>query len=158
MNERSTHNTMFRGVHAISMDSKGRMAIPARFREPLMAACQGELVLTIDTEELCLLLYPLNEWEMIQQKIEALPSYNRQVRRIQRLLIGHATDLEMDANGRILVPGPLRDHAALDKRLVLLGQGKKFEVWSEQRWQDRRDAYLQDDAQDLPEALLELSL
>jgi MraZ protein len=158
MNERSTHNTMFRGVHAISMDSKGRMAIPARFREPLMAACQGELVLTIDTEELCLLLYPLTEWEIIQQKIEALPSYNRQVRRIQRLLIGHATDLEMDSSGRILVPGPLRDHAALDKRLVLLGQGNKFEIWSEQRWQERRDAYLQDDAQDLPEALLELSL
>ena len=158
MNDRSAHNTMFRGVHAISMDSKGRMAIPARFREPLMAVCQGELVLTIDTEELCLLLYPLNEWEVIQQKIEALPSYNRQVRRIQRLLIGHATDLEMDSNGRILVPGPLREHAALDKRLVLLGQGKKFEVWSEQRWQQRRDAYLQDDAQDLPEALLELSL
>ncbi|MCH8551326.1 MAG: division/cell wall cluster transcriptional repressor MraZ [Natronospirillum sp.] len=149
---------MLRGVHALSMDSKGRMAIPSRFRDAITQACQGELVLTIDTEELCLLLYPLNEWEVIQQKIEALPSYNRAVRRIQRLLIGHATDIEMDGNGRILVPGPLRDHARLDKKVVLLGQGNKFEVWDEQYWQERRDAYLQDDAMDIPEAMQELSL
>ncbi|TGG92962.1 division/cell wall cluster transcriptional repressor MraZ [Natronospirillum operosum] len=149
---------MLRGVHSLSMDSKGRMAIPSRFRDAISEVCQGELVLTIDTEELCLLLYPLNEWEIIQQKIEALPSYNRAVRRIQRLLIGHATDIEMDGNGRILVPGPLREHARLDKKIVLLGQGNKFEVWDETYWQERRDAYLQDDAMDVPEALLELSL
>lgn len=149
---------MLRGVHALSMDSKGRMAIPSRFRDMLTAACRGELVLTIDTEELCLLLYPLTEWEVIQQKLEALPGYNKQVRRIQRLLIGHATDIEMDGAGRILVPGPLRDHAKLDKKIILLGQGNKFELWDEQSWQDRRDAYLADDSEDVPDALMELSL
>lgn len=149
---------MLRGVHSLSMDSKGRMAIPSRFRDALIDACKGELVLTIDTEELCLLLYPLREWEVIQQKIESLPSYNKAVRRIQRLLIGHAADIEMDGAGRILVPGPLRDHARLDKRVVLLGQGNKFEVWDEEYWQQRRDDYLQDDNLDIPEALQELSL
>lgn len=150
---------MLRGVHALSMDAKGRMAIPSRFRDPLEAACDSKLVLTIDTEELCLLVYPLPEWEIIQQKIDALPSYNRAVRRIQRLLIGHATDLEMDGAGRVLVPGPLREHARLDRRVVLLGQGNKFELWDEGLWQQRRDAYLDGhDAEDVPEALLELSL
>ncbi len=149
---------MLRGVHSLSMDSKGRMAIPSRFRDALIDACKGELVLTIDTEELCLLLYPLREWEVIQQKIESLPSYNKAVRRIQRLLIGHAADIEMDGAGRILVPGPLREHARLDKRVVLLGQGNKFEVWDEEYWQQRRDDYLQDDDLDIPEALQELSL
>ena len=149
---------MLRGVHSLSMDSKGRMAIPSRFRDALIDACKAELVLTIDTEELCLLLYPLREWEVIQQKIESLPSYNKAVRRIQRLLIGHAADIEMDGAGRILVPGPLREHARLDKRVVLLGQGNKFEVWDEEYWQQRRDDYLQDDDLDIPEALQELSL
>ncbi len=150
---------MLRGVHALSMDAKGRMAIPSRFRDPLEAACNSKLVLTIDTEELCLLLYPLPEWEIIQQKIDALPSYNRAVRRIQRLLIGHATDLEMDGAGRVLVPGPLREHARLDRRVILLGQGNKFELWDEGLWQQRRDAYLDGhDAEDVPDALLELSL
>ena len=149
---------MLRGVHALSMDSKGRMAIPSRFRDTLVSASQGELVLTIDTEERCLLLYPLSEWELIQQKIESLPSYNKAVRRIQRLLIGHATDIEMDSSGRVLVPGPLREHARLGKKVVLLGQGNKFEVWDESYWQQRRDDYLDDEDLDVPEALQELSL
>lgn len=149
---------MLRGVHALSMDSKGRMAIPSRFRDALASVCDGELVLTIDTEERCLLLYPLQEWETIQQKIESLPSYNKAVRRLQRLLIGHATDIEMDGAGRILVPGPLREHARLGKRVILLGQGNKFEVWDEDYWQQRRDDYLDDDDLDIPEALQELSL
>ncbi len=149
---------MLRGVHALSMDSKGRMAIPSRFRDALSSVCEGELVLTIDTEERCLLLYPLQEWETIQQKIESLPSYNKAVRRLQRLLIGHATDIEMDGSGRILVPGPLREHARLGKKVILLGQGNKFEVWDEDYWQQRRDDYLDDEDLDVPEALQELSL
>lgn len=157
--ERSDDGIMLRGVHSLSMDAKGRMAIPSRFRDVLQDACESKLVLTIDTEELCLLLYPLPEWEKIQQKIDALPSYNRAVRRIQRLLIGHATDLDMDSAGRVLVPGPLREHARLERRIVLLGQGNKFEIWDEAYWQQRRDAYLEgDDGDEVPEALMELSL
>jgi len=151
---------MFRGINPINMDAKGRMAIPSRYREQLNAHCAGHMVATIDTESRCLLLYPVNEWEKIQQKIEALPSYDKNARRIQRLLLGHATDIDMDANGRLLISGPLRAYAQLDKKIVLLGQGKKFEVWSEELWHQTRDEYLQqsDDEIELPVDLQSLSL
>ncbi|EAR59726.1 division/cell wall cluster transcriptional repressor MraZ [Neptuniibacter caesariensis] len=151
---------MFRGVNQINLDAKGRMAIPARYREKIAECCDGQLVATIDTEERCLLLYPLEEWEEIQAKIESLPSFNPQARRIQRLLIGHATDLDMDGNGRLLLPAPLREYAELDKKIVLLGQGQKFEIWSESRWLSTREEYLQEveGGMDMPEELQNLSL
>lgn len=151
---------MFRGVNPINLDAKGRMAIPARYREQITGCCDGSLVATIDTEARCLLLYPLPEWEEIQAKIEALPSFNPAARRIQRLLIGHATDLDMDSNGRLLLPAPLREYAMLEKRVVLLGQGRKFEIWSEEQWLDTRDEYLQevDSGNELPDEMQSLSL
>lgn len=151
---------MFRGVNQINLDAKGRMAIPARYRDKIMGCCAGQLVATIDTEERCLLLYPLEEWEVIQEKIESLPSFNPAARRIQRLLIGHATDLEMDANGRLLLPAPLREYAELDKKVVLLGQGQKFEIWSESRWMNTREEYLQEvsSGMEMPAELQNLSL
>src|SRR3989344_9310131 len=102
---------MFRGLTAIQVDDKGRMAIPARYREVLEEEARGYLVVTIDTEERCLLLYPYAQWELIEEKLEALPSYNHSSRRIQRLLIGHATELEIDRQGRILLPLLLREYA-----------------------------------------------
>jgi len=151
---------MFRGVNQINLDAKGRMAIPARYREAITTCCSGQLVATIDTEERCLLLYPLKEWQVIQEKIESLPSFNPAARRIQRLLIGHATDIEMDGNGRLLLPGPLREYAELDKKIVLLGQGQKFEIWSESRWLETRDEYLDEvnAGAQIPEELQNLSL
>ncbi len=151
---------MFRGVNAINLDAKGRMAIPTRYREVLKDCCAGSLVATIDTDELCLLIYPLDEWEAIQAKIEALPSFHPMTRRIQRLLIGHATDVDMDTNGRVLVPPLLRDYAGLEKRCILLGQGKKFELWDENRWSQRRDDYLQEASKsgEIPVELQSLSL
>jgi len=151
---------MFRGINPINLDAKGRMAIPSRYREPLSVHCAGELVVTIDTESRCLLLYPIHEWEEIQQKIEALPSFDKNARRIQRLLLGHATDVEMDANGRLLLSAPLREYAQLEKKIVLLGQGKKFEIWSETLWQQTRDEYLQmgEEETPLPVDLQSLSL
>lgn len=151
---------MFRGVNAINLDAKGRLAIPARYRQLLQAHCQGCLVATIDTDEACLLIYPLNEWEEIQQKIEALPSFHPMTRRIQRLLIGHATDLEMDASGRILVPPLLRDYAGLEKHCILLGQGKKFELWNASTWDACRHQYLLEASAcgEKPEGLQSLSL
>lgn len=95
---------MFRGVNVINLDTKWRLAIPARYRQVLLDRCDGAVVVTIDTDEPCLLIYPLEEWELIQQKIEALPSFHPMARRIQRLLIGHAADVELDRNGRILIP------------------------------------------------------
>lgn len=147
---------MFRGITAIQLDIKGRMAMPARYREQLLAK-STRLILTIDTESPCLLLYPFNEWEMIERKIEELPSFNGATRRIQRLLIGHATELEMDSSGRILLPPLLRDYAMLDKRIILVGQGKKFELWDEQKWAD----WLAEESEktaDLPTELQSVSL
>lgn len=151
---------MFRGLHTINLDAKGRLAIPTKYREPLAELCGARLVATIDTEERCLLVYPINEWEEIQKKIEALPSFNPVARRIQRLLIGHATDLELDGSGRVLLPQPLREYAGLEKESVLVGQGKKLELWSKAQWEGRRDDYLDMVSQpdQLPEELQSLSL
>lgn len=133
---------MFRGINAVNLDAKGRMAMPVRYRTQLQEEAQGQLVITIDTEEKCLLLYPLPMWEEIEKKIEALPSFNQITRRIQRLLIGHATEMELDGNGRILVPPLLREYAKLDKRVILVGQGKKFEIWDEKLWNGDRENWL----------------
>lgn len=116
--------------------------MPTRYRERLQRECHGTVVLTIDTEERCLLLYPQMEWEEIEKKIAALPSFNPAARRIQRLLIGHATDAEMDSHGRILLPSLLRDYAELQKHAILVGQGKKFELWDETHWNESRLKWL----------------
>ena len=118
------------------------MAVPTRFREAVLASSEGAVVLTIDTREKCLLMYPLPEWEVVQDKLEGLSNIAAQARLLQRLLIGHATDLDLDAQGRVLLPAMLREYAGLEKRLVLVGQGNKIEVWSEQQWQSQLDAWL----------------
>ena len=151
---------MFRGLSAINLDSKGRLALPSRYRERLDDS-EGPLVLTIDTETTCLLLYPLEEWEIIERKLEALPSFNQAARRIQRLLIGHATEIEIDGSHRVLLPPLLREYAQLDKRVMLVGQGKKFEIWAEALWIDQRERWLQtevDGSDNLPSELQHLSL
>lgn len=109
-----------------------------------MVACDGNIVVTIDTAEKCLLLYPLNEWEIVQRKLEALPNMAERTRRIQRILIGHATDIEIDGQGRILLPAMLRDFAGFEKKLVLVGQGNKLEIWAAAHWQARMDDWLSD--------------
>ena len=135
---------MFRGVNAINIDDKGRMAIPTRYRDRLKVEASGQLIVTIDTSMRCLLLYPLPDWETIEKKVEALPSFNPEARRIQRLLIGHATEVEMDGHGRVLIAPPLRDYANLQKAVMLVGQGKKFEIWDETSWQDTREQWIKE--------------
>ena len=150
---------MFRGVNNINIDAKGRIAIPIRYREQLISHCGGEMVVTIETEERCLLIYPQPDWDDIQRKVEALPSFNVAARRVQRLLIGHATDIQMDNSGRLLLTNPLRDYAQLDKKCVLLGQGRKLELLDENAWLVRRDSWLDDPASlDIPDELQSLSL
>ena len=150
---------MFRGVNNINIDAKGRIAIPIRYREQLISHCGGEMVVTIETEERCLLIYPQPDWDDIQRKVEALPSFNVAARRVQRLLIGHATDIQMDNSGRLLLTNPLRDYAQLDKKGVLLGQGRKLELWDENAWLVRRDSWLDDPASlEIPDELQSLSL
>jgi MraZ protein len=129
-----TSPPVFRGVTALALDAKGRLAIPARHRDALAPAGNGHLVLTADPSR-CLLLYPLAAWEPIQARLMALSSFNEKIRSLQRLLVGHADDVEMDAAGRILVPPELRKYASLDRRVVLVGQGQKFELWDEAQWE-----------------------
>ena len=151
---------MFRGVNHISLDAKGRMALPTRYRERLNERCDGQIVITVDRDH-CLLLYPLPEWEEIERKLVRLPSLNKQARRLQRLLIGHATECQLDGNGRVLLPQPLRDFADLQRNVVLIGQGNKFELWDEKLWNERREAWLEEDDGDgleLPDELESLSL
>ena len=150
---------MFRGVNNVNVDAKGRIAIPVRYRDQLLNHCNGEMVVTIDTEERCLLIYPQPDWDDIQRKVEALPSFNVAARRVQRLLIGHATDIPMDNSGRILLTPPLREYAQLEKKGVLLGQGKKLELLIESYWIARMDSWLDEQSGlELPSELLNLSL
>lgn len=122
-----------------------------------MSACEGRLVMTAHTQDRCLLIYPESEWENILPKIEALPTFNPITQRIQRLLIGYATPMELDANGRVLIPPPLRQYAHLDKKMMLVGLGKKFELWSDENWlQSVADVVL--DPNNLPAELKTLSL
>lgn len=139
---------MFRGVTTLNLDAKGRMAMPSKYRERLFAQSDGQLVVTVDLSDPCLLLYPLCEWEDIERKLVRLGNLDPRARRLQRLLIGHATELEMDSNGRILLPPPLREFAQLDKRIALTGQGKKFEIWNEQVWQEQRNSWLVEGKED----------
>lgn len=134
--------------------------MPAKFRERLQDQCNGKLVITVDRDR-CLLVYPLPEWEEIERKLVKLPTLNKQARRLQRLLIGHATECELDGSGRILIPPPLREFAGLDKQTVLIGQGNKFELWDAQIWNERRAIWLaedEDDEEGLPIEFQSLSL
>lgn len=151
----------FRGITSINVDSKGRLAMPVRYRDQLLQETDGRVVITIDTEERCLLLYPFVIWESIEKKIEALSSFDPRTRRIQRLLIGHATETELDSSGRILLPQLLREYASLDKCVMLVGQGKKFEIWDEGVWNSGRDQWIAKglgSTEELPEVLKNLSL
>jgi len=125
---------LFRGVTQLVLDAKGRLAVPARHRDALAPAGDGRLVLTADPSR-CLLLYPLAAWGPIEARLMALSSFDEKIRGLQRLIVGHADDVELDAAGRILVPPALRRFASLDKHVVLVGQGRKFELWDEGQWQ-----------------------
>ena len=125
---------VFRGVAELVLDAKGRVAIPARHRDGLASDSNGHVVITADHGG-CLLIYPLATWEPIQAQLMRLSSFDDRIRSLQRLLVGHADDVELDAAGRILVPPALRRYAGLDKRVVLVGQGQKLELWDEAKWQ-----------------------
>lgn len=124
---------MFRGIAQLNLDSKGRLAVPARHRDALLERCGGHLVITADADR-CLLVYPLPDWELIQQRLEGLSNLDARVRDLQRRLIGFAVDVDMDAAGRMLISPALRQYAQLDKNVVLVGQGKKFELWNKDSW------------------------
>jgi transcriptional regulator MraZ len=150
---------MFRGATRVTLDDKGRMVMPTRYREQITELSEGHLVVTVDRDQ-CLLIYPLPEWEQTERKLMNLPSLNPQARRLQRLMVGYATDLEIDGHGRLLLPPELRDFAKLERFGMLIGQGNRFELWDEARWGERRDQWLTSEAAagDLPSELDSLQL
>lgn len=144
----------------MNLDVKGRLGLPLRYREQLTENNIEQLVITIDTNHKCLLLYPLREWDRIEREIESLSSFEQMSRRVKHLLIGHATDLDLDNNGRILIPRELRLYADLEKHVSLVGQGKKLEIWDQSAWVAQRELWLSEpaSAQELPDKLRALPL
>lgn len=147
---------MFQGNSAINMDAKGRIAIPTKSRELLASVCGGQVVITAHIQERCLCIYPIQEWrERVLPQVQALPTVNRHAARAQRLVIGYANELSVDANGRVLLPPTLREFAGLEKKLMLVGLGNKFELWDEQAW----NATLDDVGDEpMPDAMLSLNI
>lgn len=149
---------MFRGATKVTLDAKGRLAIPTRYRERITQRCDGQLVATVDKDQ-CLLIYPLPDWEEIERKLVRLPSLHTRAREMQRIMVGYATEIDVDAHGRILLSRELRDFAGLERQAMLIGQGHRFELWDEERWNERRDAWRNTvDDGELPPELESLSL
>lgn len=123
------------------MDAKGRVALPVRVRESLTKGFSGQLTLTRDVRDNCLLLYPAEVFDELRKKIDVLPNFHDYNRALQRRFVGHATELTIDASGRILIPPELRRVAQLNRDLVLMGQARKYEIWSEEvrEAEDRRE-------------------
>jgi MraZ protein len=150
---------VFRGGSTVNLDAKGRLALPTRYREQIVERFDSRLVLTVHNDG-CLLLYPHNEWEEIELKLKRLPNQDPRTRILQRMLIGHATEVEMDGNGRILVAPRLREFAKLEKRVALAGVGNKFEIWNEQVWDEKCNAWMAQEAGpgEMPDAFDSLTL
>ena len=150
---------MFRGGSTVNLDAKGRLAFPTRYRNDLVERCEGRVVLTVHGDH-CLMLYPAPDWEEIERKLVRLPNQDRRPRTLQRMLLGFATEIEMDKSGRILIPPRLREFAGLDKRVVLAGVGNKFEIWNEEAWVQDCNTWLagRGDEGAIPDSLETLTL
>lgn len=153
---------MFKGSHPVTIDAKGRFAIPASYRQSLNDDCGGRMAVTRHWDG-CLLVYPYPEYQKFEQQLLAQASLNPDIRRIQRFFLGAAKDVDMDRQGRLLLPAHLRTHACLDSKGVLVGMGQLFELWDEQQWVDRNaetSEVLAEQAAngELPEALMGISL
>ncbi len=126
---------MFSGASGINLDSKGRIAMPTRYRELLRVESSGKLVITVDIQSSCLLIYPIHEWQQIENKLLSLSDTQPTERALKRLLLGYAHECELDNNGRLLLPLTLRKYAGLEKHTMLVGQLNKFELWDADEWQ-----------------------
>jgi MraZ protein len=146
---------MLRGPTKITLDAKGRLSIPTKYRERIASRCDGRLICTVD-QRCCLLLYPLPDWEETERKLIRLPSLNPTAQKLKGLLMGYATDLEMDGHGRVLIPREHREFAGLDRQSILFGQGNKFELWDEDRWNALLKQWLGQDVADGADLTAEL--
>jgi len=148
---------VFEGATALSLDAKGRLAIPARHRELLLAAAEGSLVLTAHPHR-CLLLYPSPAWQPIRDRILKASSLDTRAASIKRVLVGNARTETLDSAGRLLVANELRDYANLEKTVYLVGMGSHFEIWSEAGWKQQNDLAAEALSGDLPPGFGELVL
>jgi MraZ protein len=148
---------MFRGATKITLDDKGRMVMPTRYREQISELAQGKLVVTVDKGP-CLLIYPLPEWEQTERELMNVPNLDAKSRWLQRVMVGQAEDLLLDGHGRVLLPPGLREFAKLGRHGMLIGQRTRFELWDEVRWNEGRDAWLAQPATDPASQLASLKL
>jgi transcriptional regulator MraZ len=124
---------MFRGRYQHQIDSKGRLSVPARFREILLSSFDERLIITnFDT---CLWAYPHPEWQELERKVAALPQFREEVKALQRVFISAAAECPVDRQGRILIPPALREYAGLARDVVIVGMTRRFEIWSRERWE-----------------------
>lgn len=133
---------MYCGLSTLSLDDKGRLAVPSRYREQLNAASNNQLILTLNPLDRCLWLYPFPEWEIVDSKLQTLPDFDKKSYRTKQMMRAYASECELDNQGRIRIPEILREFADLKKRAVFLGQGNKFEIWDEAVWNRERDEWL----------------
>ncbi|MDD3266718.1 MAG: division/cell wall cluster transcriptional repressor MraZ [Burkholderiales bacterium] len=149
---------MFSGVTNLNLDSKNRIAIPAKYRDVLQEEFSGRLVVTLESAK-CLLIYTEEAWNVVRDKIQNLPnSVHPLVKSYQRLVLGHAENLEIDKAGRILLPATLRSMVGLDHELSLVGMGDKFELWNKAKWDAETNQALSASAEDLALLLNGLSI
>jgi len=125
---------VFQGASELSLDAKGRLTVPASHRDVLQVQAEGRLVVTAHPHR-CLLLYPRPAWEPIRERLMGFSSLERQTSMVQRLLVGFAKDVDMDAAGRVLLAPELRRFAALERQVMLVGQGSHFEIWGLEAWE-----------------------
>ncbi len=152
---------MFRGQYEHTMDGKGRISVPARFREVLaeedVTGDASDRIILTRTFERCLVAYPMDKWLSFEEKIRQLPQFDRNVQRLKRVYIAGAVEGSIDSHGRLLVPSAMREYADLDRNCVWVGQLDTFELWSERHWQGAVDEAL-GDPQELTEAMADLGL
>ena len=148
---------MFEGAAALNLDAKGRLAIPARHRDALIAAGNGELVLTAHPHK-CLLLYPAPAWQPIRDQILKASSLDPRAAAIKRVMVGNARTEGPDSAGRLLLAPELRAYAQLEKTVYLGGMGSHFEIWSEAGWQAQNELAAEALSGELPAGLADLVL
>ena len=125
---------MFRGRYEYAIDSKGRISIPSKFKEILSQEYDDRLVIT--NYDHCLVAFPYQEWALMEEKVKNLPALDKDTRAFFRFFYSSGIDCEIDKHGRLLIPQSLRDYANLQKDVVLVGSGKKIEIWNKERWEE----------------------
>ncbi len=126
---------MFRGWYDHTVDTKGRAAIPASFRDVLGSLGEDRVIVTASISARNLVAYPNSKWQAFEERVRQLPQFDANVERFRRLYIGGAMECTLDKQGRILLPGNLREAAAIQKEIVFVGDIEKFQIWSRVEWQ-----------------------